>query len=227
MITVNGKKMGKSYGNTITLNEMFTGTHALLEQAYSPMTVRFFILQTHYRGTLDFTNSSLLAAEKGLQRLMNANEILKSLTLPSPKERVIQTSTPSAEDVTVRKLIADLHDQMNDDINTAMVLATLFELSGKINSWKNGQQPLNAISEETFNLLKKSFVDFTETILGLQQETVTDDSNMNDVMQLVISLRKQAREKKDFATSDIIRNELLKAGIQLKDGKDGTSWGKN
>ncbi|GDX52790.1 hypothetical protein LBMAG27_18370 [Bacteroidota bacterium] len=220
--------MGKSYGNTITLNEMFTGAHALLEQAYSPMTVRFFILQTHYRSTLDFTNMGLQAAEKGLQRLMNANAILKGLTPdPSPKERgTADSESFRKEDEAVKKLIADLHDQMNDDLNTAMVMATLFELSGKINAWKNGQQQMS-VTPETFQLLKKTFYDFTEVILGLKDESAADNSNMDDVMQLVISLRKQAREKKDFATSDIIRDELLKAGIQLKDGKDGTSWGKS
>ncbi len=224
MITVMGKKMGKSYGNTITLNEMFTGAHALLEQPYSPMTVRFFILQTHYRSTLDFTNMGLQAAEKGLQRLMNANAILKAMNYDVVGQAT--NNGGSAEDEAVKKLIADLHDQMNDDLNTAMVMATLFELSGKINAWKNGQQQMS-VTPETFQLLKKTFYDFTEVILGLKDETAADNSNMDDVMQLVISLRKQAREKKDFATSDIIRDELLKAGIQLKDSKDGTSWGKS
>lgn len=149
--------MGKSYGNTITLNEMFTGAHALLEKAYSPMTVRFFILQTHYRSTLDFTNMGLQAAEKGLQRLMNANAILKTMNYEVVGQATNNgggTTNNDSEDEAVKKLIADLHDQMNDDLNTAMVMATLFELSGKINAWKNRQQQMN-VTLETFQLLKK------------------------------------------------------------------------
>ena len=226
MITVNGKKMGKSYGNTITLNEMFTGTHNMLEQAYSPMTIRFFILQTHYRSTLDFTNSALLAAEKGLQRLLTANNLLKEMSYDVVGQET-NNGGDGAENAVVKNLISDLHDQMNDDLNTAMVMATLFELSGRIYSWKNGQQEMSNVSEETFLLLKKTFSDFTEVILGLKDESSTNNSNLDEVMQLVIALRKQARDNKDFPTSDLIRDQLLKAGIQLKDGKEGTSWEKN
>lgn len=219
MITINGQKMSKSLGNTITISELFNGDHALLDQPYSPMTVRFFILQTHYRSTMDFSNESLRAAEKGLQRLMNALDTLNKLYYEENT-----TDYNHEEDNNVLQLIDSLTTYMNDDLNTAMVLASLFELSSKIFSYQNGQLKISTIKKETFGLLRKSFNDFVSEILGLQNEKTSDNGKMEELMQLLISLRNEARAKKDFPTSDKIRNDLLKIGIQLKDGKEGTGW---
>ena len=219
MITIKGQKMSKSLGNTITIAQMFSGDHALLEQGYSPMTLRFFILQTHYRSTLDFSNEALLAAEKGLQRLMNALDALNKL---SYKENAAQYK--EEENNQVLQLMNSCTEYMNDDFNTAMAMASLFELSSKIFSWKNEQLAIASIKKETFELLVKTFNAFITDIFGLKNEKENDDSKMNGLMELLISLRKEARSKKDFATSDKIRDDLLAAGIQLKDGKEGTSW---
>ncbi len=219
MITIKGQKMSKSLGNTITIAEMFSGEHALLEKGYSPMTLRFFILQTHYRSTLDFSNEALQAAEKGLQRLMNAQDTLNRLSY-SENAALFNTE----ENTNVQQLIDSCTVYMDDDLNTAMALGSLFELSTKIFSWKNGQLELSAISKETFDKLRNTFNTFVTDIFGLKNEKVQDNSTMEGVMQLLVSLRNEARAKKDFATSDKIRNELQQAGIRLMDGKDGTSW---
>ncbi|MEP7127946.1 MAG: cysteine--tRNA ligase [Chitinophagales bacterium] len=219
MITIKGQKMSKSLGNTITISQMFTGDHPLLDKAYSPMTLRFFILQTHYRSTLDFSNEALQAAEKGLQRLMNALDTLNKLSY-----RENNADFNPQENKRVLELINSCTEFMNDDLNTAMALASLFELSSSIFSWKNEQLSISSISKETFELLVTTFNNFVTDIFGLKSEKANDDSKMNGLMELLISLRKEARTKKDFATSDKIRDDLQKAGIQLKDGKEGTSW---
>lgn len=219
MITIKGQKMSKSLGNTITIAEMFRGEHPLLEKGYSPMTLRFFILQTHYRSTLDFSNEALQAAEKGLQRLMNAQDTLNRLSY-SENAALFNTE----ENTNVQQLIDSCTVYMDDDLNTAMALGSLFELSTKIFSWKNGQLELSAISKETFDKLRNTFNTFVTDIFGLKNEKVQDNNKMESVMQLLVSLRNEARAKKDFATSDKIRNELQQAGIRLMDGKDGTSW---
>ncbi|MBK9730733.1 MAG: cysteine--tRNA ligase [Chitinophagaceae bacterium] len=219
MITIKGQKMSKSLGNTITISQMFNGDHPLLDKAYSPMTLRFFILQTHYRSTLDFSNEALQAAEKGLQRLMNALETLNKLSY-----RENSADFNADENTRVLGLINSCTEFMNDDLNTAMAMASLFELSGSIFSWKNEQLSISSISKETFELLVTTFNNFVSDIFGLKSEKANDDSKMNGLMELLISLRKEARTKKDFATSDKIRDDLQKAGIQLKDGKEGTSW---
>ena len=222
MITVNGKKMGKSYNNTITLRELFSGNHPMLEQAYSPMTVRFFILQTHYRSTLDFTNDALKASEKGLQRLMSALETLNKLTHTENASDFNQQ-----EDSEVKQLCDSCTIYMNDDFNTAMSMASLFELATKIFSWQNQQLKISSIKKQTFDFLVQTFNTFVTDIFGLKNESASaSDSTLNEVMQLLIALRNEARAKKDFATSDKIRDELLKMGVQLKDGKEGTAWEK-
>ena len=217
MITLNGRKMGKSYGNQIKLTELFTGTHPVLTQAYSPMTIRFFILQTHYRSTLDFSNDALLAAEKGLKRLWEAYELLK-------KQTVVEDSSTAADPVlddNVRKLLFELDEFMNDDFNTAKVLANIFELVPVINSLKGGQIKRDAISSDTLLLMKRYFTDYLEKILGLKGESAGDDHKLTGVMELLIDIRKDARSRKDYATSDKIRKQLLELGIVLKDEKDG------
>ena len=220
MITINGKKMGKSYNNQIRLTEMFTGSHPLLQQAYSPMTIRFFILQTHYRSTLDFSNDALQAAEKGLKRLWEAYELLKKF----PDDEAAcnpGTASDQALDDQVRRLLNDLDEFMNDDFNTARVLANLFELVPVINSLKGGQIRRDAISPATIREMKRYFTDYIENILGLKGESLGDDHKLSGVMELLIDIRRDARSKKDYATSDKIRNQLLQLGIVLKDEKDG------
>lgn len=219
MITVGGQKMSKSLGNTITIAQVFSGEHELLEKAYSPMTLRFFILQTHYRSTLDFSNEALQAAEKGLQRLMHAQDTLNRLVYSEDSK-----SYQAAEDANVQQLMDSFTLYMDDDLNTAMALGSLFELSSRIFSWKNEQLPLSSISRDTFARLVTDFNNFVTNIFGLKNEKVSDHNKLNGLMELLISLRKEARAKKDFAMSDKIRNDLQQAGFQLKDEKGGTSW---
>lgn len=217
MITLNGQKMGKSLGNAINLEEFFTGDHPLLERGYGPMTIRFFMLQTHYRSTLDFSNEALQAAEKGYKRLMNASKVLLGL-------EYVCTSFDGQLDEEVNNLCDQCDEFMDDDLNTAVVLANLFELSSKINAFKDGILPVGAISEQTFGKLKSTYHDYIFNVLGLKEEGGADDQLTDDLVQLLIELRKQARDNKDFATSDQIRDQLLNIGVQLKDGKEGTTW---
>jgi len=218
MITINGRKMGKAYNNTIKLTELFGGTHPLLEKPYSPMTIRFFVLQTHYRSTLDFSNEALQAAEKGLQRLWAAYEVLQKLEYASNGSPVNDEL-----DKQVQQWCRECTEFINDDLNTAKVLANLFELVPVINSLKGGQIKMHEISEDTFKLLQKTWQTFLIDILGLQPETlVTDNSMLDGTLQLLIDMRKEAKLRKDYATSDKIRNQLLAIGIQLKDEKDGS-----
>jgi cysteinyl-tRNA synthetase len=219
MITINGRKMGKAYNNTIKLTELFTGNHHLLEKAYSPMTIRFFVLQTHYRSTLDFSNEALQAAEKGLQRLWSAYEVLQKLTYTPANGLPVNEEL----DNQVRTWCQECHEFLSDDFNTAKVLANLFELAPVINSIKGGQVKMHELSEETFHLLQKTWTTFLIEILGLQPEILnTDNSKLDGVIQLLIEMRKEAKSRKDYAASDKIRNQLLAVGIQLKDEKDGS-----
>lgn len=219
MITINGRKMGKSYNNVIKLTELFSGDHPLLAKAFHPMVIRFFILQTQYRSTLDFGNDALLAAEKGLKRLWEAWEKLKTL------EYEPAANTDSDLDTRVQGLVRELEEFMNDDFNTAKVLASLFELVPVINSMKDKIISTGAIRAETFSLLKEQLKLYIEDILGLQGISEADNDKLQGVMQLLIDIRKEARGKKDFATSDKIRNQLAQMGINLKDEKGGEmSW---
>ena len=220
MITIAGKKMGKSYNNVIKLTEMFSGDHPLLTQAFSPMTVRFFILQTHYRSTLDFSSEALVAAEKGLKRLWDAYEVLQKLSTVDGRRSTLDNG-PEAQCL---RLIVELDDFMNDDFNTAKVLANFFEMVPIINGIKDGHISLDAISSKTLQLMKTSFKVWLEDILGLRNSKEIDPA-LNSVMELLIDIRKEARANKDFATSDKIRNQLSEAGIILKDDKGGNiSW---
>ncbi|MEI6950650.1 cysteine--tRNA ligase [Paraflavisolibacter sp. H34] len=219
MITINGRKMGKSYNNVIKLSDLFAGTDPLLEKAYSPMTVRFFILQTHYRSTLDFSNEALQATEKGLKRLMEAYETVQKLqaggTEASDKEL----------DDRCRRTVAEFDDFMNDDLNTAKVLANMFELVPVINSLKDKNIAADALSADTLALVQQRMKLYIEDIFGLRTEAVEEGDKLKGVMDVLISIRKEARARKDWATSDKIRNQLAEAGILLKDEKDGNmSW---
>ncbi|MER3470195.1 MAG: cysteine--tRNA ligase [Chitinophagaceae bacterium] len=223
MITINGRKMGKSYNNVIKLTELFSGDHPLLEKAYSPMTIRFFILQTHYRSTLDFGNDALLAAEKGLKRLMEAYEWLKQSEVGNQKSEVGKAYSELNEKVV--RLVNEFEEFINDDFSTAKVLANMFELVPIINSIKDKQIAADALTTETFSLLKEKMQLYVEDILGLKNETEAETDKLKGVMNVLIDLRKEARAKRDWQTSDKIRNELASIGIQLKDEKDGNiSW---
>ncbi|HKP32281.1 MAG TPA: cysteine--tRNA ligase [Chitinophagaceae bacterium] len=226
MITLNGKKMGKSYNNVIKLTELFAGEHPLLEQAYSPMTVRFFILQTHYRSTLDFSNEALKAAEKGLKRLMEALDNLNKIIAEGGE---LQFKGANAElNKKVETLISEMSDFMNDDFNTAKVLANLFDLVPVINSIKDKHISISDFSKETFESLNKNFRFFIEDILGLKSEVGGNMDILDGTIKLLIEIRKEAKSKKDYATSDKIRLQLKDMGVQLKDEKDGTvSWSLN
>ena len=210
MITVDGKKMGKSLGNFINLEEFFTGDHSKLERAYSPMTIRFFILQAHYRSTIDFSNEALKAAEKGFTKLINAMKTLESL----------KGSKSSTYDV--KKLEENCYAAMDDDFNTPILIAHLFEGVRVINSVKDGKEILNVSDLEQLKYLYKTFV---TDILGLVSIKESGGNNLtNEVMELVLKLRGNAKKNKDFNTADLIREELNKSGIQIKDGREGTSW---
>lgn len=217
MITINGRKMGKSYNNVIKLTELFSGAHPLLQKAYSPMTVRFFILQTQYRSTLDFSNEALQAAEKGLRRLWEAYEWLQRWDLADST----WTANDTAQDGRVREQIAGFAEAMNDDLNTAKALALMFELVPVINGMKDKHLPADAISADTLRLLQQQLRLYVEDIFGLKAETAAGNEKLAGVMQLLIELRKEAKSKKDFVTSDRIRNRLQELGIQLKDEKGG------
>ena len=209
MVTINGKKMGKSLGNAINLNEFFTGDHALLTQAYHPITVRFFFLQAHYRSNLDFTQEALNAAEKGLSKLTDA---LATLTR-------LQGAEKSSFDV--EALVATFYKAMNDDFNAPILVANLFEATRLINLVNDGKEQ---ISVTDLALLKEKMAAFVFDVLGLQQENSNSETRLAPVMDLVLDLRQQARTNKDWTTSDQIRDGLAKAGIVVKDGKEGTTW---
>jgi cysteinyl-tRNA synthetase len=222
MITINGRKMGKSYNNVIKLTEMFSGNHPLLEKAFSPMTIRFFILQTHYRSTLDFSNEALIAAEKGLKRLMEAYEWLK--TVPTDGQEQGNGNNKELEQKVIG-LLDQFDEFMNDDFSTAKVLANMFELVPVINSLKDKTISFDSLSSGTLHYLQSKMKTYIEDILGLRSESEADNNKLKGVMDVLITLRKEARNKKDWATSDKIRNQLAEIGIQLKDDKDGNiSW---
>jgi cysteinyl-tRNA synthetase len=216
MITINGRKMGKSYNNVITLTQLFSGDNPILLQAYHPMVIRFFILQTHYRSTLDFSNEALQASEKGLKRLGEAYENLKKLSANS-----YQPLANTELDDKVKKLLSEFDDFMNDDFSTAKIMANMFELVPVINGIKDKHIAADALSADTFKLLQDKMKLYIEDILGLQLHIAADDNKLDGIINLLINMRKDARAKKDYATSDRIRNELLALGIQLKDDKDG------
>ena len=221
MITINGKKMGKSYNNVIKLTELFSGNHPLLTQPFSPMTVRFFILQSHYRSTLDFSSEALVASEKAFKRLWEAYENLKLL----PVDEESKVAKDADLDAKVLRWLQELEDFINDDFNTAKVLANLFEMAPIINSIKDKLIAADALSSGTLQLMKEKFSIFIEDILGLQEVAVEDKEILKSAMQLLIDIRKEAKDKKDFVTSDMIRNRLTEIGVNLKDEKDGKmSW---
>jgi cysteinyl-tRNA synthetase len=219
MLLLNGRKMSKSDGNTISPEQLFSGDSEFISKGYSPMVIRFFMLQAHYGSPLDLTDEALLAAEKGYRRLMEGNKVLQGM-MPA------KDAKPGPLDAELQEMIARVHAEMNDDFNTPKALARLFELVTKINGLKDGHLPANEVSAETIASLKKAFNDFIYDIFGLLDETnAGGDNNLVDgLMDVIIELRKSARANKDWATSDMIRDALKELEIQLKDSKEGTTW---
>lgn len=212
MITINGQKMGKSLGNFITLDELFTGSHKMLEQSFSPMTIRFFILQAHYRSTLDFSNEALRAAEKGMERLLTAIKMIQQLP-------VAAKSSFSVTDFEKK-----CYEALNDDLNSPVLIAQLFEGVRLINSMKEGKDGLTAGDMEGF---KKLYELFVTDMLGLKEQSSTaDDSVLNSLVDFILDIRISAKTKKDFQLSDHIRDNLTKLGFEIKDTKDGYEWTK-
>ena len=220
MITVNGRKMGKSYNNQIRLTDMFNGTHPLLSQPFHPMTIRFFILQSHYRSPIDFSSEALQASEKALKRLWEAYDVLKKLQHPNTG-----AAKDAETDARIVKLVNEFEEFMDDDFSTAKVLANMFELAPIINSIKDGHIAADAISASTLQLLTDGFKNFLEDIFGLKPLTGADNELLEGIMELLIDIRKEAKSNKNYATSDKIRTQLVKLGIEIKDEKNGNiSW---
>jgi len=217
MITINGKKMGKSYNNVIRLTELFTGNHPMLEQAYNPMTIRFFILQTHYRSTLDFSNEALKASDKGLKRLWEAYETLQNLSTENTG-----ASADKELETKVLKLVSEFEEFMNDDFSTAKVLANMFELVPVINGIKDKHIAADALNAATIETLRLQMKIYLEDIFGLKSETTADDGKLDGVLKVLMSLRMEAKSRKDYLTSDKIRKALASLGVMLKDEKDGS-----
>ncbi|MDR0559631.1 MAG: cysteine--tRNA ligase [Prevotellaceae bacterium] len=209
MITIDGKKMGKSLGNTIMLEEFFTGNHKFLEQAYSPMTVRFFILQAHYRSTLDFSNAALKAAEKGLNRLLKACKTLDSL------------KPAKLSSANISHIEQNCFAALNDDLNTPVAISALFDGVSIINSAYEGK---TALTVEDIDSLKKLYHSVIFDILGMKNEEKENTHLTGELINLLLRIRKKAKENKDFETSDNIRDELKNIGITVKDTKEGAIW---
>jgi cysteinyl-tRNA synthetase len=215
MLTVNGQKMSKSLGNSFLPQELFSGSHALLEKGYGPMTVRFFMLQSHYSSTLDFSNEALNAAEKGFKKLSNALVLIKRLKHPGG------TIPQSDADDALTKLVDELYKNMCDDFNTAKTLAVLFEMASRINDFKSGNTTLSSIEGKTFETFRDAYIVFMEDVLGLKPEEEHNQDLLNGVIHVLIDLRKKAREDKNYKLSDKIRDDLKAMGVQLMDGKNG------
>ena len=210
MITINGQKMAKSLNNGVLITELFEGNHPLLEQAYSPMTLKFFVLQAHYRGTLDFSNEALKAAEKGFQRLMNAVELLDKL------------KPGTTSDFSVANLKAEIYSALNEDFNTPIALAGLFEAASWINKINDSKASLTAEDLTDFTTFIKTMV---FDVFGLVNENATQGQDvLAPVVQILIDMRNEAKANKDYARSDAIRKQLADAGVELKDGKEGTTF---
>lgn len=212
MLTVNGTRMSKSAGNGFLPQELFSGDHPLLDRGYSPMAVRFFMLQAHYRSTLDFSNEALDAADKGFRRLMNAVSLLDK----------IPVSNQNSEDLNISDFDTSFHAAMNDDFNSPVLIAELFDAVRLINNLYEGK---TQIDESSLIQLKTLIRTFVFDVLGLKEEQSEGD-DFGKLMEAILKLRHEAKQNKDFTTSDRIREELSQIGIQLKDSKDGTLWSK-
>ncbi|MCP4441331.1 MAG: cysteine--tRNA ligase [Aureispira sp.] len=224
MLELEGRKMSKSTGHTIFPDELFSGDNNILSKGYSPMVLRFFMLQAHYRSTLNITDDALQAAEKGYLRMLEAYQTLQGLE-HSGEENL------TADDQQINKMLDLAYAGMNDDFNTALALGKLNVVIPKINSIKNGRLPMSNISKVTLDRMKKVFHDFIFDVFGLLDETQVggqeeDHDLLDNVMQILIEMRQEARNNKDWAASDKLRDALQAAGVQIKDGKEGASWVK-
>jgi cysteinyl-tRNA synthetase len=219
MLTVNGARMSKSAGNGFLPGELFTGSHPLLDKGYHPMVVRFFMLQTHYRSTLDFSNEALQGSEKALKRLWSAYENLQSLQNDAP------AATNTELDASINEKLTAFDSDMDDDFNTAKVIANMFDLTSTINAMKDGTIGAVAVSGSTLNRMKSYFKNYLENVFGLLPISEEGGSKLNAAMEVLINMRKEAKANKDWATSDAIRNQLQASGIHIKDEKGGgMSW---
>ncbi len=217
MITINGQKMGKSLGNFITLQELFSGDHKVLEQAYSPMTVRYFILTAHYRSTLDFSNQALQAARKGYKKLINGYRIAKSLTY-SQEENV----PPDEKQIEqVRKSLGGIFRAMDDDFNSAQAIGHLFNVLKKINATYTGQLSASVFGKEVFESMISTFIAFTEEVLGLVEEKPDEQDKL---LGVILKIYTQAKQARNYQKVDEIRNELKQMGIIVKDMKNKIDW---
>lgn len=223
MLLMNGKKMSKSDGNTISPEELFTGESPHVTKGYSPMTVRFFMLQSHYRSTVDLTDDALAASEKGYVRLMEGMKRLDALQSSSSVDGELGQQ--------FIQLMKNMYAEMNNDFNTPKTLAVIFEIISKVNSLSDGRLDLAEVSTETLEKLKKEMKAFVFDVMGLSDETSGasggDGELMDGLMQVIIDLRKKARDEKNWDTADLIRDALNELKVTLKDGKDGTSWSVN
>ncbi|MCB0496156.1 MAG: cysteine--tRNA ligase [Cyclobacteriaceae bacterium] len=216
MLTVNGQKMSKSLGNSFLPHELFTGSHPLLDEAYSPMTTKFFMLQSHYSSTLDFSNDALKAARKGYKRMINGLRLLKEMEFVEDGTAKDEKSIEQIE-----QIIRMCHSSMNDDFNTALTIGQLFNLLKKINSLHTGQLGFDAIGKEVFEKLKSTYIDFVENILALKEE---DPADFKKLVEAMVEIYREAKFRKDFEQVDKLRAGLKANGIIVKDMKTGIEW---
>lgn len=216
MLTMNGQRMSKSTGNTILPDELFSGENEIMEKAFSPAVVRFFMLQAHYRSVLDFSSDALMAAEKGYKKLMAAYELLNGV---DHKEEVVNEE----ENKQIKELCGACYAEMNDDFNTPKTIAALFELVSKINTYAD-KKSFGQLAGDTFNYLLDTFTGMISDVFGLQLEETGDSDVLDKSLQILIDMRAQAKRDRNFEMADAIRNRLAEAGVQLKDGKDGTTY---
>ena len=217
MLTVNGQKMSKSLNNSFLPEQLFTGNHHLLDQPYSPMTVRFFMLQSHYSSTLDFSNEALKAAQKGYKKIINGLRVLKKMEFDDKNGGELNELIVTQ----IKGLCDDCHKSMNDDFNSALTIAHLFNLLKKINALHNATLSYAEIGEEAFNLLKKTYLTFVEDVLGIKEEQPTDVKSM---VEFLLEIYQEAKQTKNYDRVDMIRAKLKSQGIILKDMKAGVDW---
>ncbi|MGV3640013.1 MAG: DALR domain-containing protein, partial [Adhaeribacter sp.] len=215
MLTVNGEKMSKSKGNSFLPAQLFAGDHELLQQGFSPMTVRFFMLQAHYRSTLDFSNEALVAARKGYVKLINGLHVLDKLQVPE------EGAADAALEAELRKLTDDCFMGLNDDLNTARTIASLFNLLKKINSLYTGQISLASVSAETLGYVKDHYRSLVIDILGLKEESSADAPQL---LEVLLRFYQEAKAARNYARVDEIRAEFKKQGVVIKDMKNGIDW---